>query len=154
MPLFGIVLIKTLFAMNPLTHPFDFRESTDYWCMIMLIIAICAFVFGYAQKFSFGVIGENVTLRIRQQLYSKILQKNIGWFDEKDNAPGVISASMASDAQVINGVSAEGLAVSLQGGFSVLAGITIGFIYDWRESLVCIGCVPMLILGGALSIKF
>ncbi len=31
----------------------------------------------------------------------------------KENAPGIISTTMASDAQTINGVSAEGLSVLL-----------------------------------------
>lgn len=61
---------------------------------------------------------------------------------------------MASDAQTINGVSAEGLAVLLQGGFSILAGVAIGFGYCWREALVCIGCVPLVAIGGAMGIKF
>lgn len=63
----------------------------------MLITAVCSFCTAFGQKFSFGVIGENVTLKVRRFLYSSILQKNIGWFDHKDNAPGVLSATMASD---------------------------------------------------------
>ena len=46
-------------------------------------------------------------------LYKSILQKNIGWFDEKDNTPGVLSSTMATEAQTINGVIAGGLATSL-----------------------------------------
>jgi hypothetical protein len=37
-------------------------------------------------------------MKIRKQLYSKILSKHMGWFDEKENTPGVLSATMASDA--------------------------------------------------------
>ena len=43
------------------------------------------------------MIGENVTMRVRKELYGSILRKHIGWFDDKLNAPGVISASMAAD---------------------------------------------------------
>ncbi|CDW88003.1 abc transporter family protein [Stylonychia lemnae] len=155
MPLFAIVLMKQLFAMNMYPgHGADaVRSDSDYYCMLILVISILSFLFGLIGKFSFGLIGENVTLRIRQLLYSRILQKSIGWFDEKENSPGVISASMASDAQTINGASAEGLAVMIQSGFSVLAGIIIGFIYNWREAAVCIGCVPFTMIGGAMTIK-
>lgn len=51
-----------------------------------------------------------MTIKIRQQLYQSIIRKEIGWFDDKENAPGVISATMASDTQTINGVSSEGVA--------------------------------------------
>ena len=60
---------------------------------------------------------------------------------------------MASDAQTINGVSAEGLAVVIQAMFSILTGIAIGFIYNWREALVCLGCVPLQAIGGGMGIK-
>lgn len=70
-------------------------------------------------------------MKIRKQLYTGILQKHMGWFDEKNNSPGVLSATMASDAQTINGVSAEGLASTLEGMFAVLTGVVVGFIYNW-----------------------
>jgi len=64
----------------------------------MFIAAIVAFFTCFMYISRFGVISENVTMKIRSALYVGILRKNIGWFDEKDNAPGVLSATMASDA--------------------------------------------------------
>jgi hypothetical protein len=86
-------------------------------------------------------------------MYSAILKKHTGWFDDKENTPGILSTSLASDAQVINGVSAEGLASIIVAGFSVLTGIAIGFIYCWQESLVCIGTTPFTIFGGGMQVK-
>ena len=78
----------------------------------------------------------------------------MGWFDDKNNSPGVLSATMASDAQTVNGVSAEGLASTLEAGFATLVGVVIGFIYNWEISLVCLACVPFMILGSIMNIKF
>lgn len=112
MPWFGILLSKMLFVLNGWYGPDTdtIRSKSDHYCLLMFVAALIALFTGFSQKFCFGVIGENVTLKIRKQLYSSILMKHIGFFDEKENAPGVISSSMASDCQVINGVSAEGLA--------------------------------------------
>ncbi len=95
-----------------------------------------------------------MTLKVRRQLYSGILSKHMGWFDSKDNAPGVLSATMASDTQTVNGVSAEGLASSLEGGFAILVGVVIGFSYNWQISLVCLGCVPFMVFANIMNIKF
>ena len=43
-----------------------------------------------------------MTLKIRQVLYFSILQKNIGWFDNKDNGPSVLTSAMASETAIIN----------------------------------------------------
>ena len=91
LPIFGILLGKMLFVLQynkniPFLNPLDkIRSDSNYWCMLMLITSIVAFFTAFTQKFSFGVIGENVTLKIRKQLYNSILMKHMGWFDEKEN---------------------------------------------------------------------
>ena len=76
-------------------------------------------------------MGENVALNIRKVLYGNLMKKNIGWFDEKDNAPGILTSTLAQDAQVINGVCTEGLAAQMESGFAILTGVIIGFVYCW-----------------------
>jgi len=61
---------------------------------------------------------------------------------------------MAGDTQTINGVSAEGLATSLEAGCGVLAGIVAALIYNWKICLVCLACVPLTMIGGILNAKF
>lgn len=120
----------------------------------MFICAIVGFVFAFVQKTSFGMIGETVTLRIREQLYRTILSKHLGWFDEKEHAPGILTDVMASDAQVINGVSAEGLASSLSAFLSIVAGISLSFVFNWRMALCCLATTPFMVLGGIMNVKF
>lgn len=91
---------------------------------------------------------------MRMDLYVSILAKNIGWFDHKDHTPGVLSSTMATEAQTVNGVVTGGLASSLQAFFSVITGVVLGFIFNWKVSLVCLGCVPFMILGGIMNAKF
>ena len=79
----------------------------------MLLLSAGCFILTFLQISAFGIISENVTIKMRMDLYRSILQKNIGWFDEKDNTPGVLSSTMATEAQTINGVISGGLATSL-----------------------------------------
>lgn len=137
--------------LNPLPQ---IRIDANYYSLLMLMASVASFFTGFFQKFSFGVIGENVTMKVRKQLYTSILQKHMGWFDDKVNSPGVLSATMASDTQTINGVSSEGLAASLEAMFAVLVGVVIGFSYNWKISLVCLACVPFMILGSIMNVKF
>ena len=74
-----------------------------------LLISLGNFTGPLLQKLSFGILGTNVTLKTREVLYSSILQKHMGFFDLKDNAPGVLTSAMAHDTSVINGVSTEAL---------------------------------------------
>lgn len=36
----------------------------------------------------------------------------------------------------------------------MIVGIAIGFSFNWKISLVALGCVPFMVLGGAINTKF
>jgi len=102
---------------------------------------------------SFGRLGEGITYKVRVVLYKTILQKHIGWFDDKENGTSVLTSAMAEDTALINGVSAESLAPQIEGSFAIIAGITIGLIYCWQEALVCICLAPFMSIGKKVSAK-
>jgi ABC-type transport system involved in Fe-S cluster assembly fused permease/ATPase subunit len=83
-----------------------------------------------------------------------MLGKHVGWFDHRDNAPGQLSTVLASDAQIINGVSAEGMATQMEATCALLCGVTLGFVFEWREALVCLGCVPFMLVSTVIQVKF
>lgn len=146
---------KMLFVLMNLDFDLDkVRTDSNLWCGIMVGIAICAFIAGFCQKFLFGYIGENVTYSIRKTLYRKITEKHLGWFDERDNAPGVLTSTLSSDAQVINGVSTEGLASILEAISALITGLTISFVFSWKESLVLIGILPFMSVTGFMNAMF
>jgi ATP-binding cassette subfamily B (MDR/TAP) protein 1 len=98
MPIFGGVMAKMLFVLMDVRDYEEMRRQANFWCLLMLIFAVCAFVTGFLQKFSFGVIGENITQNVRNALYRNVMQKHLGWFDDRDNAPGVLTSTLSSDA--------------------------------------------------------
>lgn len=98
MPILGSIMAKMLFVLMSVHDMDKVRSESNDWCLIMLGISILALLSGFCQKFSFGVIGENVAFNIRKTLYRKILEKHQGWFDDRNNAPGVLTTTLSSDA--------------------------------------------------------
>lgn len=88
------------------------------------------------------------------KLYSKIMNKSIGWFDERDNAPSILTSILASDAQIINGASVEGLSSLLDAGCAVLAGMAIGLGYSWQMVLVSLAITPFTVMMGFMIAMF
>jgi ABC-type multidrug transport system fused ATPase/permease subunit len=109
-PAFGIFLTKMLFSLMitfveipglnwSYADKKDFmKDEAEDWCLYMFLCAVVCFCTTFTQKFCFGVVGENITLNIRDKLYAALLKKNIGWFDARENAPGVLTSVLASDA--------------------------------------------------------
>ena len=42
----------------------------------------------------------------------------------------------------------------MESTFAIIVGIAIGFSFNWKISLVALGCVPFMIAGGAINTKF
>lgn len=165
MPITGIILSKllaylsapweVLAVMDPeLTGREYLEKQVKFYSLLMGIISFTASFGSFIQKHSFGTLGENVTEKIRQSLYTSILRKHIGWFDDRDNATSVLTSAMAQDTSVINGVSTESLAPQLEGMCAILAGVAIGFYACWQEALVCLAVSPIMTIGNAMGIKF
>ena len=101
-PFFGLLLGR---FVSILTVPIEFiggpeglREAVSKEARYTLILALIAYVASVIQKKSFSKLGEGVTYKIRCVLYSKILQKHMGWFDLRDNATSVLTATMAEES--------------------------------------------------------
>ena len=117
-------------------------------------LAILLFFTSLASKNSYGNLGENVTMSVRQLLYEKILRKNIGWFDHRDNGVSVLTSAMAQDTSIINGVSTESLGPQIEGAAAFLLGIAVGFFYSWKVSLVVLLVSPIMAIGNAMQMQF
>lgn len=84
---------------------------------------------------------------MRFKLYQSILRKEVGWFDHKSNAPSALTASIAGDIQSLSGVSAESIAVTLEGILSLSAAVVIGFVFSWKITLVTLGMIPFIVFS-------
>ena len=58
-----------------------------------------------------------------------------------------------SSGQKLNGASTEGLGVITESTFALVCGIILGFYFEWRLTLVALGCVPFMMFGGAMNSK-
>lgn len=112
-----------------------------------LIMAGAMFIGYVGKSYLFSYLGENVTLKVRQLLYESILEKNIGWFDFQENQSSVLTSAMAQESAIINGASSESLGPYVEGAFAVIGGLVIGFYFCWQESLVTLGCIPLIVIG-------
>jgi ABC-type multidrug transport system fused ATPase/permease subunit len=89
------------------------RSDSNLYCGIMLGISLLSLFIGFLMKYSFGIIGENVTFYLRKELYQSILIKDMSWFDIRENDTGVLTSVLSNEAPLINGAASEGFAAIL-----------------------------------------
>ena len=75
------------------------------------------------------------------------MRKNIGWHDDRSNASGVITATLASDVQLLNGASSEGMAAIIEATAAFLWGLVLAFIFSWPMALVGLAIGPIMAIA-------
>ena len=75
-----------------------------------MIIGSCAiFVSKSIGQVFLSKVSENITSSVRRDLYTSIIHKDIGWHDHRENSSGIMTGTLSSDVQLLNGVSSEGM---------------------------------------------
>lgn len=117
---------------------------------MFILLATGMAVFGYINKIVYAYLGENLTYTVRSKLFAGIVFKQIGWFDNKDRAPGILSNILSEDITCLNGLTSETLATILEAVLGLLLGIALSFVYTWKMALVTLGVSPFVMLGGVM----
>ncbi|EGZ05372.1 hypothetical protein PHYSODRAFT_342515, partial [Phytophthora sojae] len=79
---------------------------------------------------------------------------NVGFFDEKENATGALTADLATNATKVSLMSGESQAAFNQAVFTLIAALVISFGFgSWLLSLIMLVLIPMLIFGEVARMK-
>ncbi len=82
-----------------------------------------------------------------------MLKMPIAWFDIPKNNPGGLTARLASDCKSVNDLVTTFIGISIQNAVTLVASLIVGFIFEWRTSLVTVGLIPFMILAGTIQMR-
>lgn len=150
--LFGAVQPLYAFAMGSMISVFflpdheEIKEKTKIYALCFLGLAVFSFVVNICQHYNFAAMGEYLTKRIRERMFSKMLTFEIGWFDQDENATGSICSRLAKDANVVRSLVGDRVALLIQTISAVTIACTMGLVIAWKLALVMIAVQPLIII--------
>ena len=113
-----------------------------------MVLGSVAIFFGKGLSVTlFSKVGQNIVEKVRIELYEAVLRKEMGWHDDRKNSSGVITATLASDVQLLDGASSAGSAAKLEAAASFVWGIALAFYFSWPIALVGCGVAPFMAIG-------
>jgi ATP-binding cassette subfamily B (MDR/TAP) protein 1 len=75
---------------------------------------------------------------------------HLGFFDKKENNPGSLLSGLIYDAENLNSIILGIIGLVIQTLFVSIVALVIGFIYDWRITLVMIIFTPILFVANTV----
>ncbi|KAK6118149.1 hypothetical protein DH2020_048133 [Rehmannia glutinosa] len=152
MPIFGILIssvIKTFFET-----PHVLRRDSRFWALIFVALGAASFIAYPARTYLFGVAGNKLIRRIRLMCFEKLVNMEVGWFDEPEHSSGVIGARLSADAASVRALVGDALAQLVQDLSSAVVGLAIAFEASWQLALIILAMIPLIGLSGYVQIKF
>jgi ABC-type multidrug transport system fused ATPase/permease subunit len=135
-----------LSAFNPPTP--EMERLRNIWTGVFVALCICIGLSTYLQKLWFGRGGENLTYALRVKLFEAYLSKHIGWFDNKNRAPGILTNILTEDISAVNGLTTESVGIAVEAALGLFFSCLICFIFSWKLGFVVTFTSPFMVLGG------
>ncbi|KAF4737610.1 (ABC) transporter, partial [Perkinsus olseni] len=150
MPMEGFLLARAMRAFYD-DDPAELMNGVEWAAIGYTLVAFGALIGATLQFSCFAVIGENLTMRIRQLIFAKFLQQDIGYFDDPEHSTGKLSSSLSSYALKMNTITGMQLGVFCQFAASIVSGLIIAFSADVKLTLVMMACLPAMAGAGAIQ---
>ncbi|XP_067305159.1 ATP-dependent translocase ABCB1 [Pseudorasbora parva] len=120
------------------------RQKTMMFSLFFLLTGTVAFLTYFFQGFMFGKSGELLTMRLRRQAFNAMMRQEIAWFDDNNNAVGVLTTKLATDASLVKGAAGSRLGLATNTICSLGIAVIVAFIHSWQLTLLILACVPFL----------
>ncbi|XP_062195951.1 ABC transporter B family member 1-like [Phragmites australis] len=129
------------------------REIAKY-CYLLIGMSSAALLFNTVQHVFWDTVGENLTKRVREKMFSAVLRNEIAWFDAEENASARVAARLALDAQNVRSAIGDRISVIVQNSALLLVACTAGFVLQWRLALVLLAVFPLVVSATVLQKMF
>ncbi|KAI3499501.1 hypothetical protein L1887_35302 [Cichorium endivia] len=116
----------------------EIKSQTRTVSYVFIAISASSIVASVIQHYFFGVMGENLTNKIRSSIFEKIMTFEIEWFDQEENTTGALCSRLSTDTLMVRNLVADRLAFFAQSISAATLAIIWGLLLSWRLALVAI----------------
>ncbi|KAI4340671.1 hypothetical protein MLD38_025481 [Melastoma candidum] len=148
---FGVVQAAYAYCLGTVVSIYFQKDTSTIkskiriYCLIFLGLAVGSLVVNIVQHYNFAIMGESLVKRVREQMLTKILGFEIGWFDQDVNTSAAICSRIAADANHVRSLLADRVSLLVHILFTAAISFGLALVIEWRISIVVIALQPLII---------
>ncbi|KAJ8559251.1 hypothetical protein ON010_g8198 [Phytophthora cinnamomi] len=136
------------------SHLTTLYNDVELYGILYLVGAVVVAISTFMQVYCFKFMEEKITTRLRNVNFRGLCRQNVGFFDEKENATGALTADLATNATKVSLLSGESQSRAFQAVFTLIAALVISFGFgSWLLSLIMVALIPFLLFGHVARMK-
>ena len=152
LPIFGVLLSNVIYTF--FEPPPKLKKDAKFYSNMFVILGLVSLFALPAKSYLFGIAGSKLIRRIRLLTFEKVIQMEIGWFDDFMNLSGAIGARLSVEAAAVRSLVGDALAQVVQNAATLITGLIIAFDASWQLSLIILALIPLIGLNGWIQIEF
>ena len=117
-------------------------------------IALFAIIPFFIQMVVFTIIGEDMTEKLRVEVYNKLLKLPVRWFEKKENRGGAAAARFGVDSRQVNSLGTSLVSTTVINFSTIISGMVLAFVFEWRLGIVGVIAMPCMVISGFISMLF
>ena len=154
MPSFSIVFSTMIgFFYQYALEPSKLQSEASKYAGVFVAIGFGALLSAIIQNYSFNYMGQRLGRRVRVLTMQALLRQEVGFFDQEKNSSGVLTSKLTTDAMAVKGQFGDSMGLITQNFVTLVGGLVIAGVYDWRMMLLVVGCLPLLALVVGIQTK-
>ncbi len=120
------------------------KQTEGLWLfsVAFFLLFLFRFTFSYLQEILLNNVGQRVMFDIRSQIFSKLQQQEVAYYDK--NPVGRIITRLTNDVDALNELFTSGVIDVLGDLVIIFAIVAQMFWFDWKLALVSLVSVPLL----------
>ena len=152
--LMGIVnSISQIVLLVVLTFIFDDVNTNNKSALnphiyALVVVALIGAVAQFLDEFLMELAGNRLVARLRIQVYKKILELDISFFDQSKS--GELSNRISADTILLQNIVTSQLSQFTSSIIQIVGSLLVLFSYSWRLTLVMLSVVPALVIGALI----
>uniref|UniRef100_A0A0D9V4J0 MDR-like ABC transporter n=1 Tax=Leersia perrieri TaxID=77586 RepID=A0A0D9V4J0_9ORYZ len=151
-PMFGVMISN---AIKIFFEPADkLKKDASFWGLMCVVLGIVSIISIPVEYFMFGIAGGKLIERVRAMTFRSIIHQEVAWFDDPNNSSGALGARLSIDALNVRRLVGDNLALVVQVISTLITGIVIAMIADWKLTLVVLCVIPLVGIQGYVQVKF
>lgn len=136
-----LYLPMTVMSVIDISSGEKFNWEKIYQVILIILIQV---VFSVAVVYLMSYISQKIIMKIRNDLWCKVLHLTIEFFDK--NETGEIMSRISNDTMVISEFITNDLLSAVTGIMSIIGSIILIFVVDWKMACIMLGLIPVTVL--------
>lgn len=139
--------------LNDTSKTGELASRIAFFCLLFFLLSLVALISHGAGGAAFGLVSENLVLRVRDISFRTILKQDISWFSKPGHSHHALMSKLNMDSGSISGLSGVILGTIFSITTSVVGGTILAHVVAWKIAIVLLAAVPIMIFAGFVRLR-